>query len=33
MPIYKKSNGKFKKIKPVAFDKEKTLQITVEDNL
>lgn len=33
MPIYKKSNGKFEKIKPVALGREKTLQIIVEENL
>lgn len=33
MPIFKKNNGKFKKLKLVALSKEKTLQGVVEENL
>lgn len=33
MPLYKKINGKFIKLKSVALDKEKTLQEAVQDNL
>lgn len=33
MPIYKKVDGKFKKLKAIALDKEKTLQVIVQENL
>lgn len=33
MPLYKKTDGKFKKLKSVALAREKTLQKIVEDNL
>jgi predicted transport protein len=33
MPIYKRVNGKFKKLKSAPLDKEKTLQKVIEDNL
>ncbi|RNC71835.1 MAG: hypothetical protein ED859_03795 [Desulfuromonadales bacterium] len=33
MPLYKKINGKFKKLKSVPLAKEKTLQVIIEENL